>query len=114
MRDIVENIERIESHIEGLDETAFLRSQMVIDAVERCLSRISEAAVKIGPDAATYFPDHDWIAIRAIGNRLRHDYDTITESMNWLIATQRLPGLKRDIVAFLSRFSEDQERISVV
>lgn len=77
--------------------------------MERCLSRISEAAVKIGPVAEEILPGHDWRGIRGIGNRLRHEYDIITYSANWAIVVKRLPELHDDIVAFLSRYSADQE-----
>ena len=54
-------------------------------------------------------PGHDWRGIRGIGNRLRHEYDIITDSANWAIVVKRLPELRDDIVAFLSRYSADQE-----
>lgn len=109
LRDIVENIERIQDYIRGLDLAGFLESRITIDAVERCLSRISEAAVKIGPVAENILPSHDWRGIRGIGNRLRHEYDIITDPANWAIATKRLPELHTDIVTFLSRYPADQE-----
>ncbi len=50
-QDIVENIDRIEQYVLGLDCAAFLADRKTIDAVERCLARVSEAAVKLGPEA---------------------------------------------------------------
>lgn len=111
LRDIVENIERIQSHIRNLDLSGFLESEITIDAVERCLARISEAAVKIGPVAEEILPDHDWRGIRGIGNRLRHEYDVITDPANWAIATRRLPELHNAITAFLARYPDDQENL---
>lgn len=81
----------------------------MIDAVERCLSRISEAATKIGPIAEEILPGHDWRGIRGIGNRLRHEYDVITDPANWAIATKRLPELREAIAVFLARYPEGQE-----
>ena len=43
--DILENIERIERYTAGMGEAQFVGDSKTIDAVERCLSRISEAAV---------------------------------------------------------------------
>ncbi|WLS04514.1 HepT-like ribonuclease domain-containing protein [Shinella oryzae] len=109
LRDIRDNIERIQDHIRGLDLSGFLASTITIDAVERCLSRISEAATKIGPVAEEILPEHDWRGIRGIGNRLRHEYDVITDPANWAIATQRLPELHEAISAVLERYPDDQE-----
>lgn len=109
LRDIVENIESIQDYTRDLDLSAFLESRITIDAVERCLSRISEAAVKIGPVAKEILPGHDWRGIRGIGNRLRHEYDIITDAANWAIVVKRLPELHDDIMAFLGRYPDDQE-----
>ena len=58
--DIVENALAIESYIGGLSEKAFREDRMRRDAVERCLQRISEAAVKLGDDAERLIPSQPW------------------------------------------------------
>jgi uncharacterized protein with HEPN domain len=59
-------------------------------AVERCLSIIAEAARKLGTDADTRCPEIPWIDIRALGNRLRHDYPSIRHRVIWKIVTDDL------------------------
>ncbi len=81
--DIVYNIDAIVRHTAGLDETAFVTNALVIDAVERCLSRISEAAVKLGEHATLMAPD-----------QLRHEYGLISPRDIWAIVTGRLPALR--------------------
>jgi len=49
LEDILENIARIERYVVGLDDEAFLIDEKTMDAVERCLHRISEAAIRLGP-----------------------------------------------------------------
>ena len=66
---------------------------MVYDAVERCLERISEAAAKLGDQAALLVPTVPWRDIRALGNRLRHNYDEIGADRVWRIVQDDLPGL---------------------
>jgi uncharacterized protein with HEPN domain len=66
----------------------------VIDAVERCLSRISEAAVKLGDEALQMAPGQPWRDIRGLGNRLLHEYDLISPRDIWAIATGYLPPLR--------------------
>jgi ribonuclease HepT-like protein len=58
-----------------MDLVAFMEDQKTHDAVERCLERISEAAAKLGELAPALAPDQPWQKIRALGNRLRHNYD---------------------------------------
>ncbi len=50
LQDMVENIARIESHVAGMDFAAFAADEKTIDAVERCIQRITEAVIKIGPE----------------------------------------------------------------
>ena len=50
--DIIENGEAIASYIAGLDEEAFAKDRKTRDAVERCLQRITEAAMKLDEQAA--------------------------------------------------------------
>lgn len=72
-RDIVENIDRIESYLDGYDLARFTQDPRTIDAVERCMQRITEAAIKLQPRAADLLPEQDWDAMRGFGNALRHD-----------------------------------------
>jgi uncharacterized protein with HEPN domain len=74
---VLGNISRIRSYTTGLMGTAFRNDLKTQDAVETCLGRISEAAVKLGDAAELLAPDVSWDQIRALGNRLRHGYDTI-------------------------------------
>ena len=54
--DILENLERIEHYVAGLDREAFGCDTLRRDAVERCLERICEAAFRLGDKAAELVP----------------------------------------------------------
>lgn len=73
LQDIIENARAILGYTEGMSSEAFAENRMVYDAVERCLERISEAAAKLGEQAALIVPTVPWRDIRALGNRLRHN-----------------------------------------
>lgn len=103
--DILENIERIERYTVGMDLAAFAADSKTSDAVERCLARISEAAVRLGKDAARLCPDIDWRDIRGLGNRLRHEYTTIDLTRIWLIVEKDIAALKAASEAALGRGS---------
>jgi uncharacterized protein with HEPN domain len=93
-RDILENIIRVESYVAGRSESQFVGDSMRVDATERCLSRISEAAVKLGDAAARLAPEIPWRDIRGLGNILRHEYAVVDAMRIWRLIVKDLPPLK--------------------
>ena len=98
LADILENLERIEGCVAGLDREAFGGDTLRRDAVKRCLERICEAAAfRLGEKAAELAPSQPWGDIRGMGNRLRHAYDRIDLDVLWNTIRDRLPSLKSDV-----------------
>jgi uncharacterized protein with HEPN domain len=93
LEDILENAKAIQRYTSGMNEMTFGEDDKTYDAVERCLERISEAAAKLGELAPTLVPGQPWQEIRALGNRLRHEYDAIREDRLWDIVQINLPPL---------------------
>ena len=88
MGDIVDNAERMHFHIGAGDLAAFSSDITKIDAVERCLSRITEACIRIDRAGGEgrfeqLFTGRPFHKIRGLGNRLRHDYGGILVQMLW-------------------------------
>lgn len=96
LADIIENAERVETYLAGMDRQAFERDDKTRDAVERCLERICEAARRLGGRAAELMPTQPWRDIRGMGNRLRHAYDHLDLDIVWNTARDRLPALAAD------------------
>lgn len=94
LQDIIENADRIARHVHGLDVATFLEDEKTMDAVERCLARISEAAIKLGPEAESLIPSISWRDVRGIGNHLRHGYDAVNPARIWQTITEDLPLLR--------------------
>ncbi|WP_431858971.1 HepT-like ribonuclease domain-containing protein [Azospirillum sp.] len=94
LRDILDNIERIRRHMDGLSLETFLDDEKTQDAVERCLERIAEAARKIGDVLDTKHPGVEFHKLRQFGSVLRHDYDGVDADLVWIAATKRLPLLE--------------------
>jgi uncharacterized protein with HEPN domain len=92
--DIVDNIEAITRYTRGLDEKGFAVDDKTVDAVERCLSRLSEAAKKLGKTGERLAPDQPWKQIRDLGNLLRHEYDLVRRDVIWEIISEDLPRLQ--------------------
>jgi len=93
LEDIVENAQAIKRYTADMDVAAFCEDRKTYDAVERCLERIGEAAAKLGQLAPVLVPGQPWQEIRALGNRLRHEYDDIREDRLWDIVQIDLPPL---------------------
>ncbi len=93
LEDIIENAQAVLRYTAGLDEATFGENRLVYDAVERCLERISETASKLGELGPALVPDQPWPDIRALGNRLRHAYDDISQDRLWEIVRGDLPAL---------------------
>lgn len=78
-----------------------------MDATERCLQRLSEAAIKLGDFAEKEMPDLDWRGIRGIGNALRHAYDQLEPKAIWAIIVNLLDPLFFAASETLARLEAD-------
>ena len=92
--DIIENIEKVERFVSGMDRERFAANEQAVLAVKYALLIISEAAIKLGNIATDLCPNIPWREIRGLGNRLRHDYDIIDIARLWLLLERDLPPLK--------------------
>ena len=103
LADIVENAERIEGYLAGMDREQLGRDGLTRDAVERCLEWVCEAAHRLGARAAELMPDQPWGDIRGMGNQLRHAYDRISLDVLWNAVCGELPSLAADARRALER-----------
>lgn len=101
LEDILENAQAILRYTAGIDFESFKKDSRTYDAVERCIERLSEAANKLGSQAAELMPNQPWRQIRSLGNRLRHEYDDIRPDRLWDIIQTDLPSLCADCEAAL-------------
>ena len=100
---ILEDIERINRYTKGLDRAGFAGDDRSRDAVECCLERICEAAIRLGEHGPELMPDQPWADIRGMGNRLRHGYDRLSLAVIWGTIHDDLPALAADARLALSR-----------
>ena len=103
LHDIVENIDRISHYLAGTNMEEFAQDGLRIDAVERCLQRISEAVIKIGPAAMAEISSRTRVeAVRGLGNLLRHAYDEVDVGVVWSTVQKSLPILREDCATALA------------
>jgi uncharacterized protein with HEPN domain len=108
LADIIENAERIERYLTGMDRAALASDGLIRDAVERCMERVCEAVSRLGDRAVELMPSQPLGAIRGMGNRLRHAYDRIDLNVIWNAACHDLPGLAADARRALARLQAEQ------
>lgn len=105
--DVVENIDRIDTYLAGIDFGRFVIDSMRVDAVERCLQRVTEAIIQIGTDRmAVIAPTIPTREIRGLGNVLRHDYGRIDLETIFTTVTDRLPELRLACVQALAALEQ--------
>jgi uncharacterized protein with HEPN domain len=104
---ILEAIERATHHVEGIkDADAFELDTKAQDAVVRTIEIIGEAANKIAkasPDYLTKHPDLPWDQMRAMRNKIIHDYFEVDYTVVWQTVKQDLPALAAQVAALLAQ-----------
>ncbi|MDM7956164.1 HepT-like ribonuclease domain-containing protein [Blastomonas sp.] len=94
LQDIIENAEFVADYLADMTLQQFSASRMTVDAIERCLQRITEAVIRIGEERiATIAPDVPFHALRGLGNRLRHEYDMVDHEIIYAAAKNDVPQL---------------------
>jgi uncharacterized protein with HEPN domain len=81
----------------------FCTEEKTVAAVERKLSVISEAAVRLGDEGPRLCPDIPWRDVRGIGNWLRHQYDRVDRETIWTTVWRDLPTMKPLVFQVLER-----------
>jgi uncharacterized protein with HEPN domain len=99
---ICECIERIESYVGAGDETAFMASTLIQDAVLRNLQIMAESTQRLSGTLKSAHPEIDWRQLAGFRNVLAHDYLSVEPDRVWLVIEQDLPSLKLSIAAMLA------------
>ncbi|TFF19903.1 DUF86 domain-containing protein [Jiella endophytica] len=103
---ILENIDGILAHTEGLTFDAILADFLLIRATERALQIISEAAKELPAELRDQEATVPWQKIISLGNFLRHEYYRINESDIQSILDVHLPALRPAVLRMMERLGE--------
>ncbi len=96
-RDILDAAILIQQFTSDMTFEGFRSDPKTVAAVERKLQVISEAAIRLGPEAEKRCPDQPWADIREIGNWLRHRYERVELDTVWKTASEDLPRLRASV-----------------
>jgi len=109
LQDILDSIEKIEIYTRDIDFTGFRNNPMIIDAVVRNLEIIGEAAAKLPARILKKYPTVPWSKMKAIRNKVIHEYFGIDFNITWKTVKKSLPALKLNIVAALEQEKKEIE-----
>lgn len=91
---ILDAIKIIEGYIADSTKEAFLKNQMMQDAVVRQLEIIGEAARRLPQSIKSQAEEMPWTEISAMRNKIVHDYIDVNLDIVWDTIQQDLPILK--------------------
>ena len=76
-------------------------------AAAYAIQTISETVRRIPDDWLAEFPDQPWAQIRAVGNRIRHEYFRLDDAILWEIVAADAPSLEAVMKSMLERRAQD-------
>ncbi|RWY52351.1 HepT-like ribonuclease domain-containing protein [Mucilaginibacter gilvus] len=94
IEDILESITIIDNYITEKTEFDFITDMMMQDAVIRRFEIIGEAATKISEAVKTANPNVQWRLMKAMRNKLIHEYFGVSASTIYTTVKSDLPILK--------------------
>jgi uncharacterized protein with HEPN domain len=101
LEEILDAIAGIESAIADKGLKALDSDWLLQRGVERGIEIISEAVRHIPDELLAKRPDMPWPEIKAIGNRIRHEYHRISPSIVRSVVVDDIPVLKTAISGLL-------------
>ena len=106
---ILEAIERIDRYTQDMTEVAFLKNQLVQDAVIRNFETIGEASHNIAchyPDFVTAHPELPLAFAYQMRNALAHGYFKVDVEIVWKTIFSDLPGLSERVRRAIEELSQ--------
>lgn len=98
---ILKYIEEIKLFIDGYSHEAFRNDRKTINACVFNLSQIGELAGKVSEDLQDKYSNIEWRGIKALRNRIVHDYDGVNLNMVWEFLTIELNELQKQLEEIL-------------
>jgi len=102
-------MEKIERYLAGCTYADFVRQDQLVDAVERNIEKIGEAAAVIPDTIRKSHPEIPWTSMVGLRNNVIHHYFGVNYEVIFQIATKNIPETKGMIIEVLRKYSEEPE-----
>jgi len=93
--DVLDAIKRIEGYLRRVDKEDFQKNLMMQDAVMHQIEIIGEASNNVSEEFQERHLELSWMEMRAIRNKIVHDYREVNLNVIWDTAKNDLPPLKK-------------------
>ena len=101
---ILKYIKELYSFTDGYDSKKFEQDRKTINACVFNLSQIGELTSKLSEEVMKENREIEWRGLKALRNRIVHDYDGINLSMIWGFITTELTELEGQINNILKSY----------
>ena len=98
---IIEYINEIKVFIDGYSYEEFKKDRKTINACVFDLSQIGELAGKISEDTIEENSNIEWRGLKALRNRIIHDYEGVNLNMVWGFLTEEINELENQIKSII-------------
>ena len=98
IQDIILSIDIVFAYLQDKTELDFVNEMLLQDAVIRRFEIIGEASSKISDALKLANPDVEWRLMKAMRNKLIHEYFGVSASTIYHTATLNLPILKEQLL----------------
>lgn len=98
---ILKYIAEIKMFIKGYSHEEFKNDRKTINACVFNLSQIGELAGKVSEELQNKYQDIEWRGIKALRNRIVHDYDGVNLNMVWDLLTTELNDLEQQLLKII-------------
>ncbi len=94
---ILKYIDEIKIFIKGYSYERFSNDRKTVNASVFNLSQIGELAGKVSKELQEEYSNIEWRGIKALRNRIVHDYDGVNLNMVWDFLTTELDELEKKL-----------------
>ena len=103
LQDIVNNLEKAERFVEGMDFDDFLADEKTRYSVICALEIVGEAVKKIPTSIRQRNPQVPWKDMAGMRDRLIHGYFGVDSEIVWKTATEFAPEIRSEIESILNQ-----------
>jgi uncharacterized protein with HEPN domain len=109
LSEMLASMNKIERYIEGVTYDEFITQDQLVDAVERNIEKIGEAAAAIPDTIRKQHPEIPWKTMVGLRNKVIHHYFAINYGILYQIAVKNIPKTKPMVENIIKKFSTKPE-----